>query len=193
MWSPRRVGKLVLLLAVAPGFSGSAKAQPLRIQGDVYDPYGYQGYYGDLGYRDVYRGPGFYRFVPPGIENPKVIVPGRQVAANGQQPSVASRASEESLETLLEKAEILFGDPDNIYRSARETRDLVRKKGQVADATQIIAGAIYLAEHPRNPTAQRQGVTKPRFADYCNQYLDWRCKGKSHQEAIARIDGLVRY
>jgi hypothetical protein len=193
MCYPRRIGGLVLLLAIAPASSGSAEAQPLRIQGDVYDPYGYQGYYGDFGYRDVYRGPGFYRFVPPAIENPKVIVPGRQVAANGQQPSMASQAGAESLESLLEKAEVLFGDPDNVYRIARETRDIVRKKGQVADVTQIIAGAIYLSERPRNSKAQGPEVARPRFADYCNQYLDWRGRGKSHQEAIAKLDNLIRY
>jgi hypothetical protein len=182
------------LLAILVAASAPARAQAIRTLGDEYDVFGYPGYYGEAGFRYYgLRWPGYYRVVPPSIENPKVIVPNRGIAREAQQPSLTSPASTDGLETLLEKADVLFGDSGNVLRCAKETRDLIRKRGQVADTTQIIAGVIYLAEHSHNPTAQRKENTKPRFADYCNQYLDWRCQGKSHQEAIARIDARGRF
>jgi hypothetical protein len=195
MCNPRRVGRFILLLAIPLAVSLPAHAQAIRYLGDdYYDPLGYPGYYGPTGYRSyLFRGLGYYRIVPPAIENPRVITLNRGTTPEAQQPSMTSPVGTDRLETLLEKAESLFADPGNIVRCARETRDLVRKAGQLADTTQIIAGAVALAERSHNPTAQGKGTAKLRFADYCNQYLDWRCRGKSHQEAIAQIDGRGRF
>jgi hypothetical protein len=194
MCNSRRIGRFILLLAVPLAVSVPAEAQVGLGLSDYYDSFGYPDYYGQTGSRYYpYRWLGYYRVVPPAIENPKVIVPRRGTAPEVQQPSATSPVSSDRLESLLEKAESLFADPGSILRCARETRDLLRKKGQLADTTQIIEGAVSLAERSHNPTAQGKETAKPRFADYCNAYLDWRCRGKSHQEALAKIDGRDRF
>jgi hypothetical protein len=100
---PRRAGRSALVLTIALAVSGPAKAQD-------YDPNGYPGYY-DYPYRDnyLYRGLGYYRFVPPAIANPKVIIPSRAitplpartgpVGARDERPqSIAARLPAETVE-----------------------------------------------------------------------------------------------
>jgi hypothetical protein len=87
---------------------GLAVSGPVKAQ--VYDPSGYADYYGRMGYYNyLYRGLGYYIFVPPAIANPRVIIPsraitslpgitGRVVALDERQPLITLRLPAETVE-----------------------------------------------------------------------------------------------
>jgi hypothetical protein len=54
---------------------------------------------------------------------------------------------------------------------------------------EIIKGGIYLAEHSHYPNRP----DKPRFGENCSIYELWRKDGKTHQQAIAKMDELQEF